>query len=345
MTNLLISLPGQSSLVSLSGKTMRAANIHRYGGPEVVHLKDVSIPEVRPGEVRVRVHASPVTAGDVRMRSANVPRGYGLVIRLALGFSGPRNPIPGWGFAGVVDAVAPDVSELSVGDRVFGIKGFGGGAQAEYLTVAVKSTVLRMPASLTFAEGAAFFFGGLTAADFLIDKAAMQPGETLAVVGATGSVGSAALAIAKHLGLTVTAVASAKNHALARSLGAANVIDYRSESLEGTFDGILDVMGAIPRVRALTLLKPGGRLMPVTSTLAENLGASVRPKRGTARITGSTTSEAREKLERLLALHMLGAYRPLVGLTLPFAEIAEAHRIAESWHKQGNLVVTMLEPS
>ena len=333
-----------TQLVSLPEKTMRAAHIQRYGGPEVVQLKDVPIPELQAGEVRVRVHASPVTAGDVRIRSANVPRGYGLLIRLALGFTGPRNPIPGWGFAGVVDAIAPDVSELSIGDRVFGIKGVGGGAQAEYLTIVAKSTVLRMPATLTFEEGAAFFFGGLTAADFLIDKAAMQPGETLAVVGATGSVGSAALSIAKHLGLTVTAVASAKNHALAQSLGAAHVIDYQRESLEGTFDGILDVMGTVPRARALTLLKPGGRLMPITSTLAENLGAAMRPKRGTARITGATISEAREKLERLVALHVAGAYRPIVGLALPFAEIAEAHRVAESWHKQGNLVVTMLEP-
>ncbi len=323
--------------------TMRAANIPRYGGPEVVQLAEVAIPEVRAGEVRVRVHAAPVTAGDVRLRSAVVPRGFGLLIRAAMGFTGPRNPIPGWAFAGVVDAVAPDVQALSVGDRVFGIKGVGGGAQAEFLTVQAKGTVLRMPDSLSFEEGAAFFFGGLTAADFLIDKAQMQPGETLAVIGATGSVGSAALSLAKHLGLITTAVCSAKNHDLARALGAQSVVDYKGETLEGTFDGILDVMGSIPRARALTMLRFGGRLMPVTSTLAETLGAALRPTRGTARITGGTTSEAREKLERLVQLHQAGAYRPHIGLTLPFAQIAEAHRIAESWHKKGNIVLTMSE--
>jgi NADPH:quinone reductase-like Zn-dependent oxidoreductase len=322
-------------------ETMRAATIATYGGPEVVQIRTLPIPALRKGEVRVRVHAAPVTAADVRLRSAKVPLGYALLIRLAFGFSGPRNPIPGWGFAGVVEALAADVNELAVGDRVFGIKGFGGGAQAEFLNVAAKGTVLRMPDSLSFEEGAAFFFGGLTAADFLIDKAAMQRTETLAIVGATGSVGSAALSLAKHLGLITTAVCSAENHALAKSLGAAHVIDYRSAELEGTYDGILDVMGALPRDRALSLLKPGGRLMPVTANLMQNLGAALKPQRGTKRITGNTTSEAREKLERLVQLHREGAYTPVVGRALPLAEIADAHRLAETWHKQGNLVLTM----
>lgn len=328
-----------------SPTTMRAATIHRYGGPEVVRIASMPVPALLAGEVRVRVHAAPITAGDVRLRSANVPRGYGLLVRAMFGFTGPRRPIPGWGFSGVIEAAAPDVRELSVGDRVFGIKGFYGGAHAEYLTLPAKGTILRLPDTLTFEEGAAFFFGGLTAADFLIDKGNMQRGEDLAVVGATGSVGSAALSIGKHLGLTLTAVASAKNHALAQSLGASTVIDYRAAELEGRFDGILDVMGYLPRKRALSLLKPGGRLMPVTPNLLQNLGATLMPRRGTARITGSTTSEAREKLERLVALHQAGAYRPVVGVTMPFDQIAEAHRMAESWHKQGNLVLRMRDES
>lgn len=323
--------------------SMRAATIHRYGGPEVVRLASLPLPTVRPGEVRVRVHAAPITAGDVRLRSADVPRGYGLFIRAAFGFLGPRQPIPGWGFSGVVESVAADVRAFSVGDRVFGIKGFYGGAHAEYLTLPASGAVLHLPETLSFEEGAAFFFGGLTAADFLIDKGQMRSGERLAVVGATGSVGSAALSLGKHLGLTMTAVASAPNHALARSLGASEVIDYRTQALEGSFDGILDVMGSLPRKRALELLAPGGRLMPVTGNLFENLGAALRPMRGTRRITGSTISEAREKLERLVGLHRIGAYRPVVGATLPFAEIGEGHRLAQGWHKQGNLVLRMRE--
>lgn len=323
------------------GSQMQAAMVRRYGGPEVVRLETVPRPVVKPGTLRVRVCATPVTAGDVRMRSAVVPRGYGWLIRLAIGVFGPRQPIPGWGFSGVVESVAADVTGFSVGTRVFGMKGFGGGAHAEYLTIPAAGTVLPMPDDLSFEEGAAFFFGGLTAADFLIDKAAMQRGERLAIVGATGSVGSAAISIAKHLGLVVTAVASKENHELARSLGADAVVDYRTQQLEGAFDGVLDVMGALSLQKALSLLRPGGRLMPVTPTLLDSLGAALRPRRGHARITGSTTSEAKEKLVRLVDLYRAGGYRPVVGRTLPFSEIAEAHRIAQSWHKQGNLVLTL----
>lgn len=327
---------------AVPAETMLAATVRRYGGPDAIRIERLALPQLRAGEVRVRVHASPITAGDVRVRSAVVPRGFGLLIRAAIGFSGPRSPVPGMGFSGVVDAVAPDVRSFSVGDPVFGSKGFGGGAHAEYLTISASGCVFPLPASLSLEEGAAFFFGGLTAQDFLIDKAHMAAGEHLAVVGATGSVGTAALSIAKHLGVTVTAVASKENHPLARSLGAETVLDYRTEALEGRFDGILDVMGSIPRKRALSMLRPGGRLMPVTPTLLENLGAALRPRRGLVWITGSTTADGRAQMERLVALHQAGGYRPVVGKTLAFEEISDAHRIAETWHKQGNLVVRMV---
>lgn len=323
------------------GSQMQAATVRRYGGPEAIRLERVPRPVVAPGEVRVRVCATPLTAADVRLRSAQVPFGYGLLVRLGFGLLGPRQPIPGWGFSGVVESLAPGVTGLAVGARVFGLKSFKGGAHAEYLTISADGPVLPMPDGLSFEEGAAFFFGGLTAADFLLDKGAMQRGERLAIVGATGSVGTAAISIAKHLGLVITAVASKENHELARSLGADAVVDYRTQALEGEFDGILDVMGALPRSKALSLLRPGGRLMPVTPNLLDNLGAALRPRRGTKRITGSTTSEAKEKLVRLVELHRAGGYRPVVGRTLPFGEIVEAHRIAQGWHKQGNLVLTL----
>lgn len=321
---------------------MRAAMIRKYGGPEVVTIESVPLPPLEATQVRVKVHAAPLTAGDVRLRSAVVPSGLGLLVRLAIGVTGPRKPVPGWGFAGTVHEVGASVGTFRPGQRVFGIMGFSGGAHAEYATLAADSTVLPLPDSLSMEEGAAFFFGGLTAADFLIDKGQMKPGEHLAIIGATGSVGSAAISIAKHLGLTVTAVASRANLELARSLGADELVDYRTQSLTGRYDGILDVMGALPRAQALSLLKPHGRLMPVTATLLELIGAGLRPRRGTLRITGNTTSEAKEKLSRLVDLHRAGGYRPVVGSVMPFSDIVEAHRRAETFHKQGNLVLRLV---
>lgn len=320
---------------------MQAAFVHRYGGPEAVQLESVPRPTLRAGEVLVRVHASPVTAADVRLRSALAPAGYGPLIRLGVGFFGPRNPIPGMGFAGTVAEVAAGVTAFQPGQRVFGDVGLRGGAHAEFLIIAATGLILPLPDSLSFEEGAAFFFGGLTSADFLIDKANMRPGESLLVIGATGSVGSAAVSLARHLELQVTAVASTPNLELARKLGAHQVIDYRTQELSGTYDGIIDVMGVLPYAKAKAFLKPGGRLMPVTGTLAENLGALLRPRRGLHRITGSTISVTLEKLQRLVAIHVAGGYRPLVGTCFPFAQIQEAHRVASTWHKQGNLVLTL----
>lgn len=303
--------------------TMKAARITRYGGPDSVVIEDRPLPQPGPGEVLVRLRAAPVTAGDARMRSGKVPRGFGLLLRLAMGWSRPRNP-PGWAFAG---------EDVSSGRRVFGIAGLKGGAHAEYLVVKAAQT-LPLPDNLTFEEGAAFFFGGLTAAEYLIDKCALKAGERLLVNGATGAVGSAALQIARHLGARVTAVASAGNHALARQLGAAEVIDYRSQPVSGQFDVILDVMGTMTAPHAH--LAPGGRLGLISGDLATTLGAVLRP-----RVFAGPSSESPAKMQRLLDLFAAGAYRPVLGPVLPFARLAEAHAIAETFHKPGNLVVVM----
>lgn len=320
---------------------MKAAMVRSYGGPEAIHLESVPRPEVKAGEVLVRVRASPVTAADVRLRSASVPAGYGPLIRLVGGFFGPRKPIPGINFAGTVAEVGEGVSTFTVGDRVFGVTGFGGGAHAEFVKLRADAAILPLPKDLSFEEGAAFCFGGLTSLDFLVDKANLRSGESLLVLGATGSVGSAAISLGRHLGLHVTAVASTKNLDLARELGAHDVIDYTKEALRGTYDGILDVMGVLPYEKAKAFLKPGGRLMPVTGTLLQNLGAGLRPKRGEHRITGSTTSDSLESLKRLVSIHEAGGYRPLVGTVMPFEQIQEAHRVATTWHKRGNLILTL----
>ncbi len=322
---------------------MKAAMVRRYGGPEVVVLESVPTPKVKAGEVLVRVRATPVTAADVRLRSAVVPAGFGPLIRLAAGVFGPRRQIPGVNFAGTVAEVGEGVTTFKAGDRVFGATGFGGGAHAEFISVRADAAMLSLPEALSFEEGAAFCFGGLTSMDFLIDKANMQPGESLLVLGATGSVGSAAVSLGRYLGLHVTAVASTKNIELARELGAQDVIDYTKEALRGEYDGILDVMGVLPYEKAKAHLKPGGRLMPVTGTLMQGLGAALRPGRGGHRITGATTSESRESLKRLVAIHEAGGYTPLVGTVMPFEQIQEAHRVATTWHKRGNLILTFTD--
>lgn len=324
--------------------TMQAATVRNYGGPDAVRLERLPIPDPKPGALRIRITAAAVTSADARLRANDAPRGFGLIMRAITGLTRPRNPVPGMEFAGIVDTLGPGAQGFAPGQRVFGVTGMKGGAQAQYLTIKADARLFPLPDTLTDAEGAAFFFGGLTAADFILDKAALMPGERLLINGATGSVGSAALQFARHLGVRVTAVCSADSADLARSLGAETVIDYRAGPLVGQWDVIMDVVGTLPYPRAAALLADGGRLLPVTATLGEQLSYALRPRRGSHRVTGGIIADTRPAMDRLIRLHKDGAYRPLVGQTLPFADIAKAHALAGSRHKRGNLVVAMDGP-
>jgi NADPH:quinone reductase-like Zn-dependent oxidoreductase len=319
---------------------MKIARYTAYGGPKTIAFRDAPIPTPAAGEVLVRVRAAPVTAGDARLRSGKVPRGLGLMLRLAIGLSRPRIA-PGWAFAGEVAALGSGVTAFSPGQRVFGLMGFKGGAHAEYLTIRANGRLLPLPDSLSLREGAAFFFGGLTAAEFLIDRARLAPGERLLVCGATGAVGGAAVQIGSHLGARVAATASPANHALARQLGAESVTDYRDPPPAGPFDAILDVMGALGWPAARGMLAPGGRYIAVTADLAQMLGAALRPVRDGRRLITGTNKDDLPSMQRLVGLHLAGGYRPVVGPVLPFADLAGAHAIAETFRKPGNLVIEM----
>jgi NADPH:quinone reductase-like Zn-dependent oxidoreductase len=314
---------------------MKIARYTAYGGPETVVLDDAPIPRPGPGELLIRTHAAPVTAGDARLRSGRVPRGLSLMLKLAIGWSRPK-VAPGWAFAGEIATLGPGVTTFQKGQRVFGLKGFKGGAHAEYLTIPATGALLPLPDTLTYNQGAAFFFGGLTAAEFLIDRAKLAPGERILVAGATGAVGGAATQIARHLGATVAATASPANHALARQLGATEVTDYRTGTPDGPFDVILDVMGSLGWKGAKALLTANGRLILITATLGQMLGSTVN-----GRFLTGTSKEDLPSMRRLVELHQKGGYTPIVGPVLPFSRLADAHRIAESFHKPGNLIVTM----
>ena len=190
---------------------MKAAIYRRYGPPDVVQIADVPRPDLETKDVFVKVRATTVTAGDSRLRSANVPRGFGVMVRLGFGIFGPRKPILGSELAGEVAAVGQSVSRFAPGDKVFAARM---GCHAEYVAVP-EDDVAPMPGNLTFGEAAALTFGGLTTLFFLRDKARIQPRERVLINGASGAVGSAAVQLAKHFGAVVTGVCSAANCRLA----------------------------------------------------------------------------------------------------------------------------------
>jgi NADPH:quinone reductase-like Zn-dependent oxidoreductase len=321
--------------------TMQAATIRRYGGPEVVQIETLPRPTPGPGDSLIRVLASPVTSGEARIRGLDVPRGFKTILRAVFGWSRPRNPVFGLEFAGEIIS-SPDHAP---GTIVFGQTGLRGGAHAEILCLPKGARLLPNPESLSVTEAAGFFFGGLTAQDFLIRQLALARGDRLLITGASGAVGTAAVQIARNLGADVTALARPVTADLLTQLGANRVIDYRTPGPHGPYDVILDCIGLYTMAQAQALLAPAGRFGLVTATLGQTLGAALRPNRhgpnGAFRITAQPIRDNLAAMHSLLALHRSGGYRPHIGTTLPFDQIATAHAQASARHKRGNTVLIL----
>ena len=241
---------------------MKAVVYERYGPPEVLTFKDLATPTPKDNEVRIRVRATTVTSGDWRVRSLNVPAGFGPIARLALGISRPRRPILGSELAGDVESVGMDVRKFQVGDQVFAFSGTGLGCHAEYKCMPESGAVALKPANLSYDEAASLSFGGTTAMSFF-RRGKLQSGERVLINGASGGVGTAAVQLAKHFGAEVTGVCSTANVELVRSLGADHVIDYTREDFtrDGrTYDVIVDTAGTASFSRC----SAGGASLPPT---------------------------------------------------------------------------------
>ena len=330
-------------MARLTADPMAALLCTRYGAPELLKFSQVPRPVPGQHEVLVQVVASTITSGDRRIRSMNMPPGFGTLGRLALGWSGPRNPVLGAEFSGVVRAAGNRVSRFVPGDAVFGISGFRMGGHAEYVCLPHHGALVHKPGNLSFEDAAALSFGGTTALSFL-QRAALTPGESLLVNGASGTVGMAAVQIARLLGGEVTGVCSTAHLEQVYSLGARRVLDYTREdftSLNQRFDVVFDVACNLSVAQCLTALKPGGRLIRIQAGLAEMCRALLQPRRGGLQILAGTAQERRGDLEQLADWVRQGLYRPVVARVFPFAQAIEAHRFADLPGRGGSVVMRM----
>lgn len=323
---------------------MRAAVCTRYGPPEVVEVQEVDTPVPAADEVRVRVRATTVSSGDRRIRAWDMPRGFGLLGRLAVGVRRPRAPILGTDVAGEVDAVGDEVTRFAPGDEVFGATGAGFGAHAEYVCLPEDGALAAKPADVTHDQAAAIPFGGVAALYFLRDLGDVEPRDAVLVNGASGAVGTAAVQLASHFGAEVTGVSSTANLELVRSLGAADVIDYTREDPTaegGPYDIVFDTVGTLPFSRCKPTLTPDGVYLSAVAGLPEFARVLWTGVTGGRRVKAGVAVETRDAVEFLRDRIEAGDLEAIVDRRYPLEEIAEAHRHVDTRHKRGNVVVTV----
>jgi len=317
---------------------MRAVVYDRYGAPDVLRLEDVERPVPKDDEVLVKVHATTVNRTDCGLRSADP-----FISRFFTGLRRPKQKILGMELAGEVEAVGAAVSQFEVGDHVLGVSGFG--AHAEFVCIREDRPLAHKPAGMTFEEAAAVCDGAIIALACL-RRADLRKGRSILIYGASGSIGTAAVQLAKYFDADVTAVCNTKNLELVRSLGADRVIDYTQEDFTKngeTYDVIFDAVGKHSFRRCRRSLKPGGIYIetdlgflwhvPILALLTRRIGDK--------RVTLPIPKYTKKDVLFLKELIEAGKYRAVIDRRYPLEDVVEATRYVETGQKTGNVVLTV----
>jgi NADPH:quinone reductase-like Zn-dependent oxidoreductase len=325
---------------------MKTTVYTKYGPPEILELKEIEKPVPNDGEVLIKIHATTVTRVDSIFR-----KGDQIFARLATGIRRPKIPTLGTELAGVIESVGKEVKSFNVGDQIFGDSSSRNGAHAEYICLQADEPLAIKPSNLSFREAAAVPYGALTALPFLRDNGKIQKGQKILIIGASGSVGTYAVQLARHFGADVTGMCSTSNVELVKSLGAGNVIDYTKEDFTHagqTWDIIFDTVGKSSFSRCKKVLNRNGIYLTTFisfSILKQMLWTSLAGrKKAIIAFTGLRPKTDRSKdLIFIKELIEAGQLKPVIDRTYPLEQIVEAHRYVDEGHKKGNVVITLTD--
>lgn len=322
---------------------MKAIVCTEYGSPDVLQLKEVEKPTPGDNEILIRIYATTVTRGDLRIRMADP-----FAVRFLYGFLRPKKiTILGSDLAGEIEALGKNVKRFKAGDQVFAGTGVSLGSNAEYICLSEEGAVALKPANMTYEEAAAIPFGATTSLIFLRDKGNIQSGQKVLIYGASGALGSAAVQLAKYFGAEVTGVCSTTNLELVKSLGADKVIDYTKEDFTKsgqTYDLVFDTIGKSPFSGCLRSLKEkGGYLKAVHMGLSPILRGLWTSMTSTKKVIGAIAIPRKEDLIFLKDLIEAGKMKSVIDRRYPLEQIIDAHRYVEQGHKKGNVIITVTE--
>lgn len=315
---------------------MKAIVYEKYGAPEVLKFKQIPVPQPRSGEVLIRVKATAVNAADWRLRKADP-----FMVRLFFGLLRPKQPVLGMAFSGVVADVGPGVSEYKPGDEVFGLDDMGLGCNAEYKCMPSQGPMSMKPQSLSHEETAVLPFGLHTAYHFF-KKASINNGNRILIYGASGSVGTAAVQLAKYYGAHVTAVCSTVNIEMVKQLGADTVIDYTQQDIASwpnNFDIVMETVNKIPLKLIAAKVKKGGILIPVAGMIKEGLQSAWLARTAGIKILTGAASTSATDMVFFKELAENGSIKPVIDRSYMLEQLVEAHQYVEQGHKKGNVSI------
>ena len=322
---------------------MRAVVYEKYGSPDVLELREVAKPTPKDNEILVKIYATTVSAGDCRARSFTVPPAFWLPARISLGFRKPKKAILGLELAGEVETVGRNVKRFKKGDPVFAATLIGAGAYAQYRCLPEDAAIAIKPSNLTFEEAAALPIGARTALHYL-RKANLQKGQKVLVYGASGSVGTYAVQLAKYFGAEVTGVCSTSNVELVKSLGADRVIDYTAEDFSNQremYDVIFEAVDKSSFSACMKALKKNGIYLNVVTPVAGLRMLWTKMTTNKKLMLGESVPEKAEYLTFLKELVEAGKLKAVIDRCYPLEQIVEAHRYVDKGHKKGNVVITV----
>jgi NADPH:quinone reductase-like Zn-dependent oxidoreductase len=320
---------------------MKAVVYKKYGSPDVLEIQEVANPAPKDDEILVKIHATTVTVADIRSRSFTVPISFWLPARITLGMRKPKKATLGMELAGEIESVGKDVRRYKQGDQVFAATLVDFGAYAEYKCLPEDAAISNKPSNVTFEEAAALPIGARTALHYL-RKANVQPGQKVLVYGASGSVGTYAVQLAKYFGAEVTGVCSTRNVGLVKSLGADKVIDYTMEDFSNngeTYDVIFEAVDKSSFSACMRALKEDGIYLNVTTPLPNMQMLWAKMTSSKKIFLGENPPESAEDLIFLKELVEAGKLKPVIDRSYPLEQIVEAHKYVDNGHKKGNVVI------